>query len=81
MTPERIALGLAGFLATMMLVKLMLRRQRELTELLKAYSSSQLEWSRKKARAALIARRAALRKTDEANVPDSPAAEELQASR
>lgn len=65
MSPERIVLCLAAFLATLMLVKLMLRRQSQLLELLRVYSNSQLEWSRKKARAALIARRAALQKSED----------------
>jgi hypothetical protein len=60
MSPERIVLCLAGFIAVIMLVRLMLRRQQQLVELLRANSESKLEWSRKKARAALIARRAAL---------------------
>jgi hypothetical protein len=58
-------LALAGILATVMLVKLMQRRQQQLLELLRAYSNSQLDWSRKKARAAIIARRAALQKADD----------------
>jgi hypothetical protein len=65
MSPEWVVTGLAGFLAVMMLTKLMQRRQKQLMELLSAYSSSQLEWSRKKNRAALLARRAALQKADD----------------
>lgn len=65
MSPERIVLSLGGFMAVMMLVRLMLRRQQQLIELLQANSKSKLDWSRKKARAALIARRAALQKADD----------------
>lgn len=68
MSPERIVMCLAGFLATMMLVKLMLRRQVQLTELLRKYSENQLEWTRKKARATMIARRAALQKSSDDDV-------------
>jgi hypothetical protein len=62
MSPDRVVLGLAGLIAIMGLVKLMRRRQEHLRGLLKTHVDKQLEWSRKKARAALMARRAAKRK-------------------
>ena len=63
MSPERVVLGFAGLIAVMGLVKLMRRRQVHLRGLLKTHVDKQLEWSRKKARAALMARRAAKRKS------------------
>lgn len=62
MSPELAVLGLAGLIAIMGLIKLMRRRQEHLRGLLKAHVDKQMEWSRKKARAALMARRAAKRK-------------------
>ncbi len=62
MSPELVVLGLAGLIAIMGLVKLMRRRQEHLRGLLKTHVDKQMEWSRKKARAALMARRAAKRK-------------------
>ncbi len=54
MSPELVVLGLAGLIAIMGLVKLMRRRQEHLRGLLKTHVDKQMEWSRKKARAALI---------------------------
>lgn len=65
MSPDWIVVALAGLLATAGLVKLMHRRQEHLRGLLKSYSEAQLEWSRKKARAALLARKAAKAKESE----------------
>lgn len=62
MSPEWIVMGVGGLLAIMTLVKLMLRRQEQLRSLLRTHVDGQMEWSRKKARAALMARRAAKKK-------------------
>jgi hypothetical protein len=62
MSPEWIVLLIGGFVSVVLLVKLMLKRQKHLLDLLRKHAVGQLEWSRKKARAALIARRAALKK-------------------
>lgn len=65
MTAPGFVLGIAGFLACVGLVRLIRRRQRELTQLLRTYVQQQLEWSRKKGRAALIAKLAAQNKASE----------------
>lgn len=62
MSPEWIVMGVGCLIAVMTLVKLMLRRQEQLRGLLRTHVDGQMEWSRKKARAALMARRAAKKK-------------------
>lgn len=59
MTPTTIILAVAGFLAVTTLFKLMDRRRMQLTELLREYAKARMEWSRKRARAAKMARQVA----------------------
>lgn len=58
-------MSLAGLLAVMTLVRLMLRRQEQLRGLLRTYVDGQMDWARKKTRAALMARRAANQMSDD----------------
>lgn len=63
MTPTTIMLTAAGFLAVTTLLKLMDRRRMQLTEILREYASVRMEWSRKRARAAKMARQVAKQNT------------------
>lgn len=65
MSPEWILMGVAGLLAILGLVRMMLSRQDHLRGLLRSYVDTQMEWSRKKARAAIMARRAAKQKAND----------------
>jgi predicted lipid-binding transport protein (Tim44 family) len=74
MSFERIALGFAAFAGLVALVKLIGRRQQQLTEILRGYVKQRMEWSRKKNRAAAIARLAADRKNNEEQLARAAAA-------
>jgi hypothetical protein len=52
-------LAVAGLLAVTTLFKLMDGRRMQLTELLREYATARMEWSRKRARAAKMARQVA----------------------
>ena len=65
MTIEGFAMGFAAFIGLAALIRLIRRRDQQLLELLRAFSKQQLEWSRKKARAAMMAKLAASRKGNE----------------
>ncbi len=56
---------LANLLAMVFLAKMMRGRQAQLVTLLREYSEKQIEWSRKKARAAKLARETAAAKAAE----------------
>ena len=74
MSRDTILVLLAGAVAAVFLLKMMRRRQAYLSDILKKYLDAQLDWARKRARAAAMARRAARQKAE-----DEKALEELMA--